>query len=731
MQYAMQIGGTVYDPNDTNDKVIPYTNLFAGITGSSGAFNTANLSSSFASRWGQYVDPLGGQVYNNQVAPTIILNTNSTVFPLAPTNWTGSDFPEDAVNTPNTALTNPYFGNPGEVFFTRDAVSEENNLGQNNLSDAYKIVVSYKQPSTLPDRFKTRVGQSGNWRNPLGVSTQYGGNRVGEIQLFFESTTSTNLSAPNSSWSQIPFQLVGNPTITVFFGDITSANQVRFNGQTLTLDANSVSSDEGFIGGSQYYRYGIFQDQIQSAIASAGGGGLGNVAYIQFNFKAETTGNLRSGARYRFRSQLNYDAQTQAVIDNEGVKNYWNPNRIPCQGPGLHGGTNANGIMFATPVNGPFVNLSVVSPNSEDNTQDNAINSPYWEFSSSYDSVPLTFNYDNSTTPSDVNLGGLSFNSTNPANITKAYMSVNDALSVNTAIYSQYLEYNLSDKGQLVVVNPANPTQYFTANITSVFGPYETYPDSYYEYTITPTVYSGTMFDNGATLEAVLTSGSDKPNPVLNTLLLRDPNGNLAYDSEYYIGYLPYVPGPNSAFPGGQEPSDTAWSRPNLEWKVEPNDEIRFLNNEGQSYQIVDVISPQQNQQQTGEFKLKLTLDRNVATGINLQFFLIRRYVYSPNTLITNNIFPYGSLPQLSKWVDTKNTTIETDYSGSAAAQFPSASSGTMTESASGSFISYTPPLRKQDNTPTGIVFPEYPIAAIQLTPDAIIKDLRDKKLIT
>jgi hypothetical protein len=231
-------------------------------------------------------------------------------------------------------------------------------------------------------------------------------------------------------------------------------------------------------------------------------------------------------------------------------------------------------------------------------------------------------------------------------------------------------------------------------------------------------------------LEAILTTGSSTANPVLNTLLLKDPNGNLSYDNEYYIGYLPYKPGPNSAFPGGQEPSDTAWPRPNLEWKVEQNDEIRFLNNEGQSYQIIDVVSPQQNQQQTGEFKLKLTLDRNIAPGINLQFFLIRRYVYSPNTLISNNIFPYGALPQLTKWVDTKNTSIQTINSGSETANFPSASSGTMTESASGSFISYTPPLRKQDNTPTGIVFPEYPTAAIQLAPDVIIKDLRDKKLI-
>ena len=322
------------------------------------------------------------------------------------------------------------------------------------------------------------------------------------------------------------------------------------------------------------------------------------------------------------------------------------------------------------------------------------------------------------------------FNSTNPANITTAYLSANDAVSVPTGPYFQHLQ-GLSNKGQLVVVNPDNPIQYFTGNITAVSGPFGTTPNDYFTYTLTPATYSATIFDDNIQLEAVLTTGSNRSNPVLDTLLLKDPNGNLAYDDEYYIGYLPYVPGPNSAFPGGMEPSDTAWNRPNLEWKIEKNDEIRFLNNEGQSYQIVDIISPSQNKEQTGEFKLKLKLNRRVSSGINLQFFLIRRYVYSPNTLISNNIFPYGSLPQLTKWADTKNTSIQTFNTGSTSAQFPSTSSGQMVETPSGSFISYIPPLRKQDNTPTGIVFPEYPVAAIQISPDEIIRDLRDKKLIT
>jgi len=39
--------------------------------------------------------------------------------------------------------------------------------------------------------------------------------------------------------------------------------------------------------------------------------------------------------------------------------------------------------------------------------------------------------------------------------------------------------------------------------------------------------------------------------------------------------------------------------------------------------------------------------------------------------------------------------------------------------------------LAKSDNTPSGILFPEYPTALIELEPDKVITDLRDKKLIT
>jgi hypothetical protein len=52
------------------------------------------------------------------------------------------------------------------------------------------------------------------------------------------------------------------------------------------------------------------------------------------------------------------------------------------------------------------------------------------------------------------------------------------------------------------------------------------------------------------------------------------------------------------------------------------------------------------------------------------------------------------------------------------------------TTSQSISYLSVVQPLSKQDNTPSGFFFPEYPTADIEVNTDAVIKDLRDKKLI-
>ena len=217
-----------------------------------------------------------------------------------------------------------------------------------------------------------------------------------------------------------------------------------------------------------------------------------------------------------------------------------------------------------------------------------------------------------------------------------------------------------------------------------------------------------------------------------NIIQLSSSNGNTAYDNNYYMGYLPYTASANPRFPGGMEPLDTDIPSYNIPWSLQVNDEIRFENNEAQTYKIINIVTPSQ----AGDGFLTLTLDRDVDLSVQKDFFLIRRYQFSPNTLISDNLFPYGGLKTVKKEVTNQLTTGLTKFLGSdgtSGAQSDAAFSSSLDTTTSGSttFISVIEPLTKKDNTPSGIVFPEYPTALIELDPDKVITDLRDKKLIT
>ena len=217
-----------------------------------------------------------------------------------------------------------------------------------------------------------------------------------------------------------------------------------------------------------------------------------------------------------------------------------------------------------------------------------------------------------------------------------------------------------------------------------------------------------------------------------NIIQLSSSNGNSAYDNNYYMGYLPYSASANPRFPGGLEPLDTDIPNYNIPWSLQVNDEIRFENNEAQTYKIINIVTPSQ----AGDGFLTLTLDRDVDLSVQKDFFLIRRYQFSPNTLISDNLFPYGGLKTVKKEVTNQLTTGLTKFLGSdgtTGAQSDSAFSSSLDSTTSGSttFVSVIEPLTKKDNTPSGIVFPEYPTALIELDPDKVITDLRDKKLIT
>ena len=219
--------------------------------------------------------------------------------------------------------------------------------------------------------------------------------------------------------------------------------------------------------------------------------------------------------------------------------------------------------------------------------------------------------------------------------------------------------------------------------------------------------------------------------PVLNVIELQSQNGNTTYGVEngYFQGYLPYTASENALFPGGLEPADTTIPTNNIPWSVMVGDEIRFENNESKSYTVQQVISPQENNTLTQTNKLKLILNDNISPSTNLQFFLLRRYRYSPNMVVLDSIFPYGGLASEKEFVVSENVTTHFfDQAGIVSSSAAETSSAVSTPS--GSFVDKYKPLLKQDNTPTGILFPQYPIAAIELEPDAVISDLRDKKLI-
>lgn len=730
MQYGQRVGGGIYDSFYDNDQNISYSNLLAGITASNGDLNATQVTSSFLNRWGDWIDNDTGVPYYNQIGNAIIINETDI------TSWTGSTFPIDSVDTDpnypnNTATTNPYFGKPGEVFFTIDPIaSGSDGTYAGTLSDVYKIKLEYSQPSTLPDQFRTRVGQASSWSNPSGTSSQYGGNRVGQISLKLEKSVQSG----QGTWSRVPFQFITPPKITVYYGD-ANGYQASLDGTTSTIELSTVSSDDGIY--SNTFRSGIYENQIQNAIAQ--GGRLNQVVYISFDFNAESAGDLESGARYRWNVQLNYTTQNQSVINSDGVKNYWNPLRVPVKGPGIVGGSNNAPIVISPAIKGPFFNMEVISAQTEDNTEDNALNFPFWAFSSSNASPILDYNYTSSTSQTDplfdniLGSGSIRFNGTSFNDSDYIYLAQTSSAGQNAKTYIDHLN-TLTDKGFIEIKNEAATIRY-TGSITGTITTQGSTAANTrrYEIPVTSTVASDIMFTDQSNLTVRFTTGSATLTKQKDTLMLVSENGNLTYDKDYYIGYIPYIPGRNNAFPGGEEPVDTAWPRPNIAWSVLTNDEIRFVNSEQQTYKIISVQTPQKTQEQEGIFQLKLALDRPISSGVQINFFLLRRYITAYNSVLINSIFPYGSLPQLTQFEPTRNTTListgiedgDQPWSGT----YPQSQS--MQEEASGSFISYIPPLKKSDNTPSGFFFPHFPVAEIELNPDEVLKQLRDNKLIT
>ena len=207
--------------------------------------------------------------------------------------------------------------------------------------------------------------------------------------------------------------------------------------------------------------------------------------------------------------------------------------------------------------------------------------------------------------------------------------------------------------------------------------------------------------DNTATAPYwVFTGSSGGGNSILDQryLVMASSLFNEAYGNKFTQGELPYKPGPYDGFPGDQEPVKTKIGKPYSVLILEEGDEIRFGNNENYSYKIKTVYSPQDNIEGDGLGRIKIELDRPVPETVNKDFFLIRRYLESPNSLILEMPYPYTSEISSSKLVG----------GGARAATF-------------------TP----ETFSSPGILFPEYPVAEVENSASIIINELISKGVIT
>jgi hypothetical protein len=218
-------------------------------------------------------------------------------------------------------------------------------------------------------------------------------------------------------------------------------------------------------------------------------------------------------------------------------------------------------------------------------------------------------------------------------------------------------------------------------------------------------------------------------------LVMSSSNLNEAYGTGFYQGYIPYYPGPSQYFPGGVEPIGTDFDEIKYPLEIKEGDEIRFGNNENFTYTIKEVFAPQENIEGDGKPRLKIRLDGEIPfsgsstnfqnAAVNLDFFLIRRPLVTPNTLYLDQPFPYAALASqsISTGVVDINATSSFALTGSRSL-FGIKSKGAGDDTFTGSFSSL-----ETESTP-GILYPDFPTTYLVESASIIVNDLVSKGII-
>jgi len=133
-------------------------------------------------------------------------------------------------------------------------------------------------------------------------------------------------------------------------------------------------------------------------------------------------------------------------------------------------------------------------------------------------------------------------------------------------------------------------------------------------------------------------------NGAQNQLYLTPTSLNSNYDNEFYMQDLTYNPGPNVDFPLSVEPSYTKFPPVKDVFKLEIGDEIRFENKESLSYRIDDITQ----QSIGGSNRIVITLDNDIPSGTDLDFFVVRRFKQINNYVILDQQKSYSIPPSAS-----------------------------------------------------------------------------------
>lgn len=124
------------------------------------------------------------------------------------------------------------------------------------------------------------------------------------------------------------------------------------------------------------------------------------------------------------------------------------------------------------------------------------------------------------------------------------------------------------------------------------------------------------------------------------------------YGKEYFQAPTAYHPSSSLRFNQEVEPMDVKFPNTVLPWEIQEGDEIRFENNEIKTYKIV-AVNPNYYRPLIGR-RLQITVDREIPSSTDLDFFLIRRLIPSKGMVIIGRTFPYTN-PTIST-TDTPTT---------------------------------------------------------------------------